>query len=178
MLLLEENSMNKGNYRILVVHNYYKIPGGEDTVVQNEMKMLEDAGHYVMLYARHNSELEQMSKIGKLCLPLTTIFSVRTYRDIKKIIRENKIDVVHVHNTLNLISPAVYYAALRCKVPVIQTIHNFRLLCPAATCYRDGKICEDCIEKNLGCAVKHSCYRNSKIETLACVMVLRKTNIK
>lgn len=173
MLLLEENSMNKENYRILVVHNYYKIPGGEDTVVQNEMKMLEDAGHYVMLYARHNSELEQMSKIGKLCLPLTTIFSVRTYRDIKKIIRENKIDVVHVHNTLNLISPAVYYAALRCKVPVIQTIHNFRLLCPAATCYRDGKICEDCIEKNLGCAVKHSCYRNSKIETLACVMVLR-----
>ena len=165
--------MNKRNYRILVVHNYYKIPGGEDTVVQNEMKMLEDAGHYVMLYARHNSELEQMSKIGKLCLPLTTIFSVRTYRDIKKIIRENKIDVVHVHNTLNLISPAVYYAALRCKVPVIQTIHNFRLLCPAATCYRDGKICEDCIEKNLGCAVKHSCYRNSKIETLACVMVLR-----
>ena len=89
MLFLEENSMNKGNYRILVVHNYYKIPGGEDTVVQNEMKMLEDAGHYVMLYARHNSELEQMSKIGKLCLPLTTIFSVRTYRDIKKIIREN-----------------------------------------------------------------------------------------
>lgn len=164
--------MNKEKYRILVVHNYYKIPGGEDTVVQNEMKMLEDAGHRVMLYVRHNSELEQMSKIGKLRLPFTTIFSMRTYKDIKKIIRENKIDVVHVHNTLNLISPAVYYAALRCKVPVIQTIHNFRLICPAATCYRNGKICEDCIGKNLGCAVKHRCYRNSKIETLACVMVL------
>ena len=111
-----------------------------------------------------------MSKIQKAFLPITTVFNPRTYRDIKKLIREEKIEVVHVHNTLNLVSPAVYYAARRMRVPVVQTIHNFRLLCPGATFYRDGHICEDCVEHGLKCAVKHSCYRGSKIQTLACVL--------
>lgn len=154
---------------ILIVHNYYQIPGGEDTVVANEKKMLEKHGHKVILYSRNNAELKQMSKIQKAFLPITTVFNPRTYRDIKKLIREEKIEVVHVHNTLNLVSPAVYYAARRMKVPVVQTIHNFRLLCPGATFYRDGHICEDCVKYGLKCAVKHSCYRGSKIQTLACV---------
>ena len=111
-----------------------------------------------------------MSKLQKAFLPVTTVFNPRTYRDIKKLISKEKIEVVHVHNTLNLVSPAVYYAARRMKVPVVQTIHNFRLLCPGATFYRDGHICEDCVEYGLKCAVKHSCYRESKIQTLACVL--------
>ena len=85
-------------------------------------------------------------------------------------IKKENIEVVHVHNTLNLVSPAVYYAAKAMKVPVVQTIHNFRLLCPGATFYRDGHICEDCVEHGLKCAVKHSCYRGSKAQTLACVL--------
>ena len=131
---------------ILVVHNYYQIPGGEDTVVANEKKMLENHGHKVILYSRSNAELKQMSKIRKLFLPFTTVFNPRTYKEIKKLIRQENIEVVHVHNTLNLISPAVYYAARSMKVPVIQTVHNFRLLCPGATFYRDGHICEDCVQ--------------------------------
>ena len=155
---------------ILIVHNYYQIPGGEDTVVANERKMLEEHGHKVVLYSRNNSELKIMSKLQKLILPFTTVFNPRTYRDIKKLIKSEQIDIVHVHNTLNLISPAVYYAALAMKVPVVQTIHNFRLLCPGATFFRDGHICEDCVTKGLMCAVKHSCYRDSKLQTLACVI--------
>ena len=84
--------------------------------------------------------------LRKIFLPITTVFNPRTYRDIKKLIKQENIEVVHVHNTLNLVSPAVYYAARRMKVPVVQTIHNFRLLCPGATFYRDGHICEDCVE--------------------------------
>lgn len=156
--------------RVLIVHNYYQIPGGEDTVVANEKKMLEENGHYVVLYSRSNAELKQMSKVKKLMMPFTTIFNIRTYREIKEIIRKQKIDIVHVHNTLNLISPAVYYAAEKCEIPIVQTIHNFRLLCPGATFYRDGHICEDCVEHGLGCAVKHKCYRNSRLQTLACVI--------
>ena len=106
----------------------------------------------------------------KILLPVSTIFNFQTYQDIKNIIKEQKIDVVHVHNTLNLISPAVYYAARVCHKPVIQTIHNFRLLCPGATFYRNEHICEDCVTKGLVCAVKHSCYRDNKIQTLACVL--------
>ena len=148
--------------RILIVHNYYQIPGGEDTVVENEQRMLEKHGHKTFLYSRNNSELNTLSKLQKICLPFSTVFNIKTYRQIKKIIKEKKIDIVHVHNTLNLISPSVYYAALRCKVPVVQTVHNFRLLCPSAVFYRDGHICEDC--------VKHKCYRNSRIQTLACAV--------
>lgn len=161
---------NEKKQNILIVHNYYQIPGGEDTVVANEKKMLEDHGHKVILYSRNNSELKSMTKLQKLMLPVTTVFNPRTYKDIKRLIKTEQIDIVHVHNTLSLISPAVYYAARAMKVPVVQTVHNFRLLCPGATFYRDGHICEDCVSKGLMCAVKNSCYRNSKLQTLACVI--------
>ncbi len=155
---------------ILVVHNYYQIPGGEDTVVANEVKMLEEHGHEVTLYTRKNSEINELPFYRKMLLPFTSIFSFRSYREVKRIIRDKQIDIVHVHNTLTMISPSVYYAALACKVPVVQTIHNFRLLCPNAIFYRDGHICEDCLTKGLRCAVKHRCYRGSRLQTLACVI--------
>ena len=158
---------------ILIVHNYYKIPGGEDTVVENEKKLLESHGHRVILYQRKNAEMDGFSKVQKLLLPVITVFNPRTYREIKEIIKKEQIHVVHVHNTLNLVSPSVYYAASSCKVPVVQTIHNFRMLCPAATLYRNGQICEECIEKGLSCAVKHRCYRDSKLQTLACVITTK-----
>lgn len=156
--------------KILIVHNYYQIPGGEDIVVANEKKMLEDHGHEVTLYTRNNSELNEMGKAKKLLIPFTTIFNIRTYREIRRIIKEQKIEIVHVHNTLNLVSSSVYYAALSMNVPVVQTVHNFRLLCPGATFYRNGSICEDCITRGLVCAVKHNCYRESKLQTFACVI--------
>ena len=156
--------------KILIVHNYYQLPGGEDTVVKNEKLLLEKHGHTVFLYSRDNSEIKQMSGIRKLLLPLTMIFNPRTYSEIKELIRRENIDIVHVHNTLNLVSPAVYYAAVACKVPVVQTIHNFRLLCPGATFFRNGKVCEECLEHGLICSVKHACYRNSRAQTLVCVI--------
>lgn len=159
--------------KILLVHNYYRIPGGEDTVVANEKKLLEDNGHEVVLYTRSNSEIDRFSLFQKILLPFRAIFNRKTYRDIKKIIREQHIDIVHVHNTLTLISPSVYYAALKCNVPVVQTVHNFRLICPAATLYRDGHICEDCLNHGLRCAVKHKCYRNSRLQTRLSVAILK-----
>lgn len=159
--------------KVLIVHNYYQIPGGEDTVVANEKKLLEDHGHEVILYSRNNSELKTMSKLRKLLLPFTTVYNPRTARDIQRIIKEKSVEIVHVHNTLNLVSPAVYYAAVKCGVPVVQTIHNFRFLCPGATFYRDGHICEDCVSKGLFCAVKHSCYRGSKAQTTICVIATK-----
>lgn len=156
--------------KVLQVHNYYQLPGGEDTVVTNEKQLLEENGHQVIQYIRYNSELNNLNVMQKLLLPFSTVFNLRTYRDVKRIIREEKIEIVHVHNTLNLVSPSVYYAAVRGGVPVVQTVHNFRLLCPGATFYRDGQICEECLEKGLGCALKHRCYRGSWLQTLACVV--------
>ena len=155
---------------ILLVHNYYQLPGGEDTVVAAEAELLRSHGHHVVLYTRHNSELEGFSRLQKLTLPLTFLYNPRTYREIRRIIKKEHIDIVHVHNTLMLISPAVYYAARSRKIPVVQTLHNFRLLCPGATFFRNGALCEDCLTEGLGCAVKHRCYRGSKAQTLACVI--------
>lgn len=159
--------------KVLIVHNYYQIPGGEDTVVANEKKLLEDHGHQVVLYTRSNTEMNGMGKIKKLLLPFITVYNPRTAKDVKRIVKEHGIDIVHVHNTLFFVSPAVYYAARKMAVPVIQTIHNFRLLCPGATLYRDGKICEDCLTGGLGCAVRHACYRGSKAQTLMCVIAAK-----
>lgn len=163
--------MNKLN--ILVVHNYYQLPGGEDTAVANEIKMLKKNGNKVLFYGRHNNELKKFPFLKKIFLPFVFVFNPKTYIDVKKIIRKNHIHIVHVHNTLSLISPAVYYAALRCNVPVVQTVHNFRLICPGAILFREESICEKCIQGKLFPSVARGCYRNSRLQTLACVFSLK-----
>lgn len=162
--------MKKQN--VLMAHNYYQVPGGEDTVFHNEVKMLERNGYKVTKYTRHNDEIKD-GMISKLKLGIDTIFSFKTYKEVKKLIDENDIDVVHVHNTLPLISPSIYYAARAKKVPVVQTIHNFRLLCPGATFTRNGEICEDCISKGLEQSLKHRCYRNSLSQTFIMYAMLK-----
>ena len=95
--------------KVLIVHNYYQIPGGEDTVVANEKKMLEDHGHEVVLYTRNNSELNELTKWQKVLLPISTVFNYQTYIDVKAIIKKEAIDIVHVHNTLNMIRMFMSY---------------------------------------------------------------------
>ncbi len=152
--------------KILIVHNHYRIPGGEDVVAENEAKLLTDHGHKVIRYIRDNASVK-----GKMSMLFSMFFSLRTYRDIRRMIRREGIDIVHVHNTLFLISPAVYYAAAAEHVPVVQTMHNFRLICPAATFYRDRHVCEDCIKYGYGCALKGRCYRNSLLQTAAVLLM-------
>ncbi len=110
---------------ILMVHNFYQIGGGEHTVFNNEVQLLKEYGHNVITYTRSNDELKN-SFFKRILLPFTTLWSIKTYRDIKFILKHNDIDIVHCHNTFPLISPSIYYAANKCHVPVIQTIHNFR----------------------------------------------------
>lgn len=155
------------------MHNFYQIPGGEDVVVRNEKRLLEEHGHTVFTYYRTNKELKEKGIWGKLCLPFTAVYSFRTVREVKKIIRENKIDIVHVHNTLTMVSPSVFYAAFRCHVPVVQTLHNFRMLCPAGSFFRDNVICEECVADGLRCAVRHKCYRGSTAQTVVSAMILK-----
>lgn len=158
---------------VLQVHNGYQIPGGEDVVAENEKKLLEQHGHKVIGYYRNNLELKEMNAIQKILIPLTAIFSVKTYREIKKIIKNEKVDIVHVHNTLMVVSPSVFYAAFHCHVPVVQTLHNFRMLCPAGSFFRDSQICEECVKCGLSHAIKHKCYRNSAVQSLVSASILK-----
>lgn len=170
-MLRKEVCMKK--YRILQIHNFYQIPGGEDVVVRNEKRLLEEHGHQVYTYYRTNKELAERGILGKLLLPFTAVYSFRTKREVERLIREEHIDIVHVHNTLTMVSPSVFYAAFKCKVPVVQTLHNFRMLCPAGSFFRDNVICEECVTQGMGCAIRHKCYRNSMLQTMVSAAILK-----
>ena len=144
--------------RILIAHNTYQQHGGEDGVVEAEISLLKAAGNTVLEYFRNNDDIKQL---GNFQLLKDTLWSSRTTQDISEILSQDKPDVIHVHNTFPLISPSIYWAAERSGVPIVQTLHNFRFLCPQAMFLRDGKVCEDCLGKMPWRGVAHKCYRDS-----------------
>lgn len=147
--------------KVLVAHNFYQRPGGEDVVFRSETALLEARGHEVTRYTANNDDVGRYSAAG---LASRTVWNWDTVREVRALIRTKRPDLVHVHNTLPLISPAIYHAAYAEGVPVAQTLHNFRLMCPKAELRRDGRICEDCIgTKTRWPAAVHGCYRNSRL---------------
>jgi len=156
--------------RVLQVHNFYQQAGGEDRVVAAEQALLGSNGHEVFQYTVSNEAVNQLPVVE---LGMKTIWNGATYRNVRRLIAQQAIDILHVHNTLPLVSPSVYYAAKAERVPVVQTLHNYRLQCPAATFYRQGEICELCLSKTIKYpAVLHSCYRGSRAASAAvCAML-------
>ncbi|KPF43946.1 transferase [beta proteobacterium AAP121] len=156
--------------RVLLVHNAYQQRGGEDAVVEAEATLLREHGHEVTLYSRHNDEVAGLSR---LALARDTLWSPRTGRDLQALISQHRPGVVHVHNSFPLVSPSVYWAAARAGLPVVQTLHNFRLLCPQALLLREGRICEDCVGRVPWRAVQHGCYRGSAVQSAAVAGMLQ-----
>jgi glycosyltransferase involved in cell wall biosynthesis len=144
--------------RVLIAHNEYQQPGGEDAVVRAEADLLRSRGHDVRLYLRHNDELRTTAPAAAA---LGTAWSRRTAREVDRILDEFRPDVVHAHNTFPLVSPALHWQAAGRGVPVVQTLHNFRLLCIQAMLLRDGRVCEDCVGRSAWRGVAHRCYRRS-----------------
>ncbi len=157
--------------KIILVHNSYQQPGGEDVIFEQERKMLEDAGHQVVAYCRSNWDAEAYPGIRRLSLAKRTIWAPDTRRHFARLLQQEKPDLVHVHNTFVMISPSIYSACLEARVPVVQTLHNYRLLCPAATFFRDGKVCEECLS-SLWRGVEHACYRRSYSATAVVALML------
>lgn len=148
--------------RVLIAHNAYQQKGGEDGVVASELELLQSRGVEVAVYSRHNDDIAGMSK---LALAGQTLWSSRTEADIAKWVADFRPDVIHAHNTFPLISPSLYIAADKAGVPVVQTLHNFRLFCPQAMLLRNGKVCEDCLGKLPWRGVVRGCYRGSRAQT-------------
>jgi glycosyltransferase involved in cell wall biosynthesis len=143
---------------ILFVHNAYQHFGGEDAVVGMEIALLRARGHQVQLYQRHNDEL---TSIPAATAAATALWSRRSAREAGAACAAFQPDLIHVHNTFPLISPSIYWTAARMRIPVVQTLHNFRLLCPQGTFLREGTVCEDCLGKAPWRAVVRKCYRES-----------------
>lgn len=146
--------------KILIAHNYYQQPGGEDQVFAAESALLEQHGHEVVRYTVHNDTIAGM---GKLQLAKATVWNSQQYRTVRALLREQSPAVLHVHNTLPQISPSIYYAAKAENVPVIQTLHNYRYSCVNGLFFRNGVVCEDCLGKAAPLpGVILGCYRNSR----------------
>jgi glycosyltransferase involved in cell wall biosynthesis len=155
--------------RVLVVHNRYQQAGGEDAVVRDEVRMLRDRGLQVETYERSN---EQIAELSLARLAAGTVFSRRTTDDMHAMVRLWRPDVIHAHNTFPLISPSLYFAANAHGVPVVQTLHNFRLFCAQAMFLRDGQVCEDCVGSLPWRGIVHRCYRDSTAQSAALVGML------
>ncbi|MCC2665253.1 MAG: glycosyl transferase family 1 [Geminicoccaceae bacterium] len=156
--------------RVLMVHCRYQIRGGEDECFEAEQRLLRQGGVEVDAYEDDNHRIEQL---GALRAGLDTVWSRSTYGAIRQRLRRQHYDVVHVHNFFPLISPAVYHAAQAGGCAVVQTLHNYRLSCPAGIFYRDGKVCEDCLGKAIPWpAVAHACYRGSRAGSAAVAAML------
>jgi glycosyltransferase involved in cell wall biosynthesis len=146
--------------RILLAHNYYQQPGGEDKVFACEASLLESNGHQVVRYTQHNDSVAGMPLVK---LAAKTVWNRSTYRELRQVIRRERPDVCHFHNTFPLMSPAVFHAARHERIPVVVTLHNYRLLCPAYTFMREGSVCEKCASKPFAWpGIVHACYRGSR----------------
>jgi glycosyltransferase involved in cell wall biosynthesis len=151
--------------RILIVHNRYQQPGGEDVVVSSEADLLESHGHTVAMETFDNSEIpESRSPLQSVKLAATTVWSTSAKRRIRRAIRRFCPDIVHFHNTFPLVSPAAYGVCQAERVPVVQTLHNYRLLCANAFLLRDAHVCTDCLGHIVTWpGIRHACYRDSRL---------------
>jgi glycosyltransferase involved in cell wall biosynthesis len=150
--------------RVLLVHSFYQQYGGEDAVVEAELALLRDRGHEVETWFSHN---RVMSELSPLKAAARTIWSSGDHEGVADLVQRFRPDVVHVHNTFQSLSPAVISAAARAGAAVVQTLHNFRLICPQAMLLRHGRVCEDCVGHVPWRGVARACYRGSVAQSAA-----------
>ncbi len=145
--------------RVLLVHNYYQQPGGEDSVFAAECELLRSRGHQVATFTVHNDRIDGMRRLP---LAARTIWNAPLYGELQRIVLRLRPGIVHFHNTFPLISPSAYAAVHELGIPVVQTLHNFRIMCLNGLLFRAGRPCEDCIGKPPWPGVAHGCYRGDR----------------
>ena len=137
--------------KVLLAHNFYRsnAPSGEDGVFRNERQLLESRGVEVVSYERFNDDIDDRTLPAKIRVALDTAWSDKSFCELNKILQKERPDIVHFHNTFPLISPSAYAACRENRIPVVQTLHNYRLICPGGLLLRDGRPCEACVGRSL-----------------------------
>ena len=160
--------------KILLAHDYYRSssPSGEDTVFRNERALLADNANDVVPFERFNDGIDDSGLRKRVRLALDGVWSKRIYEELSDVVRRTRPDLAHFHNTFPLISPSAYAACQDNGVPVVQTLHNYRLVCAGALLTRNGRPCEDCVGRTVLPAMRYRCYRGSFPATGAVVWML------
>jgi glycosyltransferase involved in cell wall biosynthesis len=158
--------------KILIVHNRYRptAPSGENAVVDQESSALSSRGHDVQLFQRHSEDIASWSPLRRATLPARLLWSKDSRDAITESLAHFRPDVVHVHNTFPLVTPSVLYACRDAGVPVVATVHNYKLGCASGTFFRDGRVCHDCLGNTSLPALAHGCYRGSPAATAPIVL--------
>lgn len=155
--------------RILLVHNHYKQTGGEDTVFFAESSLLEAHGHTVEKLTFTNNDVNSIAE--KLQAAFGVVYNTKGARAVEEKIQQFKPDVVHVHNFFPLVSPAVFYVCKKLKVPVVMTLHNYRLICPSSYLHYHGKVHLKNVHKLFPyAAIRDKAYRDSRFQTASVVL--------
>lgn len=156
--------------KVLLIHNFYLQPGGEDQVFKAEGDLLKEHGHTVIPYTVHNKTIVNQSPFVRM---KSVLWNPISYLHIRQLIQQHRPDVTHFHNIFPLISPSAYYAVRSEKIPIVQTLHNYRMFCLNGLFFRDQHVCLDCFGKVAPWpGVRHSCYRNSRLASVGAMSTL------
>ena len=153
--------------KIMIVHSRYRsaAPSGENRVVDQEREALAALGHEVELFERHSDDIGKWSAARRAALPAAVVWNGQVRRELRQVLRAGRPDVVHVHNTFPMLSASVLYACKDIGVPAVATLHNYKLACASGDFFRDGAVCHDCATGVPTGALRHGCYRGSRVAT-------------
>lgn len=159
--------------KILAIHNFHRAgsASGDDQVYKSETSLLEKHGHDVIRYTVSNDEFDNAGVVGKLITTWGMLWSFKNYKAVRKIIKKECPDIVHIHTFFPLLSPSILYAAKRCGVPVVVTLHDTRFICPCATSLRGTQLCNKCGDGHYFRMFKYGCFKGSRLQSLlvACI---------
>ena len=151
--------------KVLIVHNFYKIRAGEFSVLKNEIKLLKDNGNEVITFYKDNKNIK--SFFSKVIHFLRIVYSRNIFNEFDNYLKQNKPDVIHVHNFFPIMTPAIFFAAKKNNIPIIHTLHNYRLICPTSTLMHNNRIYEKSIINGPFSTIIDKVYRNSYLGTFA-----------
>lgn len=153
--------------KLLIIHNFHRkgSASGDDQVYKSETALLEAHGNTVVRYTVSNDEFDNVGVFGKIVTTFGMLWSFRNYKAVQKLIREEKPDVVHVHTFFPLLSPSILYAAKRCGVPVVATLHDTRFVCPCSTSLRGTQLCNECGDGHYFRMCKYGCFKGSRLQS-------------
>ncbi len=163
---------------ILLIHNYYRERGGEDAVFENEFSSLLHAdGVSVYKYSVNSADIDERGLTGKLKSFLNILHNGKVYRELTSLVAAKKIDIVHVHNVFPMITPRIYrILKKKTKVKIVQTLHNYRFVCPNGLLFRDGHICYECENGKFAGCIKNRCFKSSLIFSTLYAYLISKYN--
>lgn len=171
---------NEENLKILMIHNFHRkgSASGDDQVYRNERDLLKSHDNIIIEYTISNDDFDKKDIVGKAFEIMGMIWSFKNYNNVRKLIKKEKPDIVHVHTFFPLLSPAILYAAHRSNCKVVATLHDTRFACPCATSLRNAKICNECGDGHYIRMLKYRCFKNSRAQSLIVAFIFKYHRIR